>query len=260
MFFILSKLLDWFLSPFSWALVLLALAVPWKHRRRSRRRKVYGAIGLGILFLFSMPMVANAVLWSMEHTQASTYRENETYDVVVLLGGVGDEEVWAQTGRPAYNENVERLTITRDLLEGGHAHYAIVSGGVNDPKYQQWNEAKMLGDALVAWGIRSERVILEDQAKNTRENATLSTKIIRERGFEKVLVVTSAFHLARAGDCFRAVGLDVDLLAVDFRAHTPRVGIGELLPRAHALDVNSAMLREWFGRWIYRAQGYGRGP
>ncbi len=260
MFFVLSKLLDLFLSPYTWGLCVLALAVPWKHRRRSRRRKVYGALGLALLFICSMPAVANSLWWSIERQQASTYREDVTYDAVILLGGVGDEEVWALQNRPAFNDNVERLTVTRDLLADGHARYVIPSGGVNDPKYQRCNEAKMLGDTLVSWGITADRIILDDQAKNTRENATLSAKIVRERGFAKVLVVTSAFHLPRAADCFRAVGLDVDLLGVDFRAHPNRIGLGEILPRAKALDQTAAATREWLGRWIYRAQGYGRGP
>ena len=260
MFFVLSKLLDLLLSPYTWGLGLLALAVPWKHRRRSKRRKIYGGLGLGLLLICSMPAVSNSLWWSAEHTTESTYRRDVTYDVVVLLGGVGDEEVWASTGAPAYNDNVERLTTTRDVLEGGRARYAIVSGGVNDPQYQQFNEAKMLGDALVNWGIRADRVILEEHARNTRENATLSKKIILARGFTKILIITSAFHMPRAADCFRAVGLDVDLLAVDFRAHARRFSLGEVLPRARALDQTSAITREFLGRWVYRAQGYGRGP
>ena len=38
------------------------------------------------------------------------------------------------------------------------------------------------------------------------------------RGFEKVLVVTSAFHMRRARECFNKVGIPFDTLAVDFRA------------------------------------------
>src|SRR6476646_2855289 len=56
MFFLLSKILDVVLSPFTWALVLVALAVPWgrPHPRRWRRRRFFGAAGLAVLLVFAI--------------------------------------------------------------------------------------------------------------------------------------------------------------------------------------------------------------
>ena len=260
MFFFLSKLLDVFLSPLFWALMLLAAAVPWRAgaARRWKRRRTLGAVGLGILLLASSLPVSSLLAWRLEHASRSTYRDDVTYDAVVLLGGVVDEEVTKVSGQPSYNENVERVVMTHKLLQAGKARVAIISGAAVDPKLAEYAEAVALGRQLEEWGIAKDRIIIEDRARNTRENALYTQEIARARGFERVLVVTSAFHMPRAAECFAAVGMKVDTLAVDFRAHEHAGSVAEWIPRASSLSMTTVMVREMAGRWIYRAEGYGR--
>lgn len=255
MFFVLSKVLDVALTPYTWAAVLLALAVPWTRRslRRWKRRRAFGIAGIALLLAFSLEPVSNAIGWSMEHDAPSTYRDDVTYDVVVLLGGVTDERVAALTGQPSYNENVERLVITHRLLRDGKARLAILSGAAVDPSLAEYGEARAMAEQLRDWGIDADRILVEERARNTRENAVYSAEIIRARGLERVLVVTSAFHMKRASECFAAVGLSFDTLAVDFRAHDRAT---TWLPRPQFLATSSALVRELFGRLIYRVRGF----
>lgn len=263
MFFFLSKVLDVFLSPYTWGLLLLAAAVPWRtrriDRRRSRRRRLCGALGLVVLLVASSYPVSNAILWSLEHATTPTYRPDVTYDAVVLLGGVVDEEVSAVSGQPSYNDNVERAIMTHRLLRDGKARFAIVSGATENPRYAASSESAMLARQLEEWGIARDRIIIEDRARNTHENAVYAQQIARERGLDRVLIVTSAFHMVRAEECFAAVGMKVDTLAVDYRGHEHTGSrLAEWLPRASALATTSSMAREIFGRLIYRAQGYAK--
>jgi hypothetical protein len=65
--------------------------------------------------------------------------------------------------------------------------------------------------------------------------------------------------MPRAAECFAAVDMDVDTLAVDFRGEPPAYpGLGKFLPRAHSLGTTAMVVRELFGRVVYRAKGYGR--
>lgn len=259
MFFFLSKRLDVLLSPFTWSLVLLALAVPWRRRgmRRWKRKRALGALGLGLFVVLGAPTVAEA-LWRALERVPNTYREDVTYDAVLLLGGVTDELVASQTGQPAYNDNVERLVVTYSLLRENRARVAVVSGAAMDPALERWGEARVLADQLVAWGIAPDRVIVEPQARNTRENAVYCAEIVRRRGDAKLLAVTSAFHVPRALDTFRAVDLPVDVLPVDFRA-APNGGRElEILPRAGEFAVSARAMRELLGRIVYRGVGYGK--
>ncbi|HEY8079042.1 MAG TPA: YdcF family protein [Labilithrix sp.] len=258
MFFFLSKILDVLLSPLTWAILLAAATVPWRRRsaRRWRRRRAFGAAAIVVILVFSSSLVADGMWGALENSAVSTYDPARTYDAVILLGGVGDEEVWAERKQLALNDNVERLTATNEILRDGHARVAILSGAAMRPG--GLSEARELATFLLAWGIGEDRIVLEERARNTRENAVYSAEIVRARGFSRVLVVTSAFHVPRAADCFRAVGLEVDFLPVDYRAHRPHFELEAMLPRTSALDRSSAAIREIAGRWIYRARGYGR--
>jgi uncharacterized SAM-binding protein YcdF (DUF218 family) len=261
-FFALSKLLDVFLSPYTWALVLLAAAIPWRaaraRARKWKKQRALGAAGLGVLLLASWAPIANAIAWRLEHSTVSTFRNDVTYDAVVLLGGLVEEDASATSGQPSYNDNVERMLVTYRLLKDGKARVAIVSGATMNPKLAAYGEAVLVGRQLEEWGIAKERIIVEDRALNTRDNAVYSERIVRERGYQSVLIVTSAFHMLRAAECFAAVGLKVDTLSVDYRARERVAGLPELIPRAQSLALTSAMLREIFGRFVYRVQGYGK--
>jgi uncharacterized SAM-binding protein YcdF (DUF218 family) len=259
-FFFLSKLLDVLLSPFSWGVVLLAVAVPWRKRpsRHWRRKRILGGVGLGIIVLASSFPVSNALNRSLEHASMSTYHDDVTYDAVILLGGVVDEEATAYSGEPSYNDNVERVVVTQKLLRDGKARVVIISGAPLDPKVPQNGEAVVLGRQLEDWGIAKERIVIEDRARNTRENAVYTKEIVQARGYERVLVLTSAFHMVRAAECFAAVGMKVDTFAVDHRAHERAGRVGEWLPRASSLAITTSMVREMSGRLVYRVQGYGK--
>lgn len=261
MFFVLSKILDVLLSPYSWGLALLAMAVPWRGPQTHswRRKRLLGVAGLAVLLFFSIEPVSNRIAYWLEHTTTSTYRPAEVYDTVILLGGMGDERVYMETGEPALSDPVERLTTTARLLREGRARTVIVSGAPENAELANFSEARMLGTQLAAWGIDPSRIILEEQARNTHENALYADRIVKERGFEKVLMVTSAYHMRRARECFNAVGMQVDTLAVDYRAHSSKSPGGDSwLPRTNFLSESVKMLREALGLYIYRLQGYAK--
>lgn len=267
MFYLLSKLLDVFLSPFSWGLLFIILALPWRRPRRFRRRRLFqarrlaGLVGLATLTIFALHPVANALVRSLEHGATSTYRPDVDYDAVVLLGGLTDERVIAETGQPSYNDNVERLIAAHRLLADGRARFVIISGAAVDPSLADYAEARVLGRQLELWGIDSDRILLEERARNTRENAVYSKEIAEARGFDRVVIVTSAFHMRRAEECFAAVDMDVDTLMVDYRSHGGGESLswGELLiPRAGSLATSTMALREMAGLYIYRMRGYAK--
>ncbi len=260
MFFFLSKILDVLLSPLTWGVVLLAAAVPWRggQARSPWRRCVFGALGIAIFLAFSAFPFSNALLRGLERSAPSTYHADVVYDAVILLGGVNDEIVSTERHGPAYNDNVERLLATYDLLREGKARFAVVSGGGSGGPFEDGSDGRYLTRQLERWGIAPERLVVEAKARNTRENAVFAKEIADQREWTRVLVVTSAFHMARASECFEAVGMKADFLPVDFRSREAPYGVFDLLPRASALELGTMVVREWLGRYIYRFQGYAK--
>jgi uncharacterized SAM-binding protein YcdF (DUF218 family) len=254
-FYVLSKILDVLLTPIAWVTLLVAWGVLTKRGVWARRALVLG--GLAVLLFFSLEPVSNALVRSLETPTLDTMKPDVSYDVVILLGGVADERAQVTWGQRAFNDNNERLLETFDLLRGGKARYAIVSGGAANPEAGAVVEARILADQLIAWGIDPSRVVVEDRARNTHENAVYAAAIVRDRGWKTVLMLTSAFHARRAYGCFVAEGLPVDVKPVDFRSYAAPFR-GELIPRADHLEQSSLALREWFGRKVYNLRGYAR--
>ena len=58
--------------------------------------------------------------------------------------------------------------------------------------------------------IGPHRVLVDEAARTTYENALFSARIISEFGPSRWLLVTSAFHMPRAIGAFRHQGIDVN--------------------------------------------------
>jgi uncharacterized SAM-binding protein YcdF (DUF218 family) len=144
-----------------------------------------------------------------------------------------------------------------ELLRDGRARVGVFSAGHVTPSDEP-TEAALTVRMLASWGIDPARLVAEERARNTHENAVECARIVRERGWRRVLLVTSAYHMPRALGCFRAVGLEPDALPVDWRGASSRLSVARIVPRAKALGTSGDALRELAGRAVYRAAGYSR--
>lgn len=100
------------------------------------------------------------------------------------------------------------------------ARFLVVSGGV---VVAPPAEAVLMRAIALDRGVPDERIIVEDMARNTFENAVYAGLIIRREGWRRSIVVTDAFHLPRALYCFRRLGLPVEGEGVPRRPTTTRI-------------------------------------
>jgi uncharacterized SAM-binding protein YcdF (DUF218 family) len=257
-FYTLSKLLDVLLSPLVWALAL-TLVGAWYRDPPRRWRRFLPLVAAAQLYLFATEPVAFGLWRSLESHATDTARFDRPYDAVILLGGVVEDQAMRRAdSTPMFNEGVERLHETYRILRENQAREALLSGGFPDSPADVPVEARVLARQLEQWGVARERLVIDDRAVNTRENATQSLAFARARGWRRIVAVTSAFHARRAAGCYRAAGLQVDWVFVDRRAYDPARRSGSWLPRAEFLRISERAIREWFGWWIYRARGFAR--
>ncbi len=258
MFFFLSKTLDLALSPLTWAMALVAFGLVSTLRRRevTRAVRICLAAALLVLVVFSLEPVSNRLERSLEGAE-STWRADATYDAVIVLGGMTDIHAHpAEQGETiAFNDGAERLLAGYQLLRTDRARHIVLTGGAPDPSGAAGTEAALAARQLERWGIASERIVLETKSRNTAENAAYTARIVKERGWRTLVLVTSDSHMERAAACFRAKGLEFDTLPVDSRSYDPAKRTGRLLPRAENLWVSTRSIREWVGRLVYRVRG-----
>jgi uncharacterized SAM-binding protein YcdF (DUF218 family) len=254
MFFVLSKTLDALLSPLTWTLLfgLLALLLI---RRKRRLALSFGILAIVILAVASHEFTASALTGVLEDGVQSTMKDGVEYDAVIVLSGMLDGSATERHKQPSYNDNIERLLVAFQLLRDGRAKFVLLSGGASRIDGNGPVEASVLAEQLKKWGIDPARIIEEKNSRNTRENAAESAKIIAQQNWKKLLLVTSAFHVPRALGCFKQVGLQPDLLPVDYRYGG---GGGSWVPRAGALGITTGAIRELAGRAVYRVIGYAR--
>ncbi|MDI3282905.1 YdcF family protein [Polyangium sp. 15x6] len=98
-----------------------------------------------------------------------------------------------------------RAAKAAEAYQAGVAPHIVTSGG------RRWGaqiEAEALRRALVRAGVPEEAVTTELWSLTTHENAAFSAEILRRREARRVLVVTCAWHVERAIQNFRRVGVD----------------------------------------------------
>ena len=243
MFFILSKTLDLLLSPLTWVIAMLVWGLLRMKRNGMRRTRLWVLLATALLAVSGMPVTSGMLFRSLERGAADTRSPNVVYDAVILLGGAVDGAPRVAGAAGSYNENIDRLIVTFHVLQSGQAKNAILSGR---------DEATIMKAQLMAWGIAEDRLILEERSMNTNGNAIESVRLAKEHGLESLLLVTSAYHMLRAEECFRARGVKVATLPVDYRVIAAR----NIMPRAAFLKSTEDALREYSGRVVYRVIGY----
>ncbi len=106
-------------------------------------------------------------------------------------------------GRPSRPLLARTRHAARLYLEGEVA-LVIPTGGVGKhPPSEAEVAAKILREA----GVPEGAILLEKEARSTRESARLVAVMARRRGIRGVLLVTDPLHCVRAVGAFRAEGL-----------------------------------------------------
>ncbi len=143
----------------------------------------------------------------MENGEAPKSPEIESqpkYDVVVILGGnirKTPNRGWITTSLEEGPEKSigahSRTIAAAELFKKGVAKKFIVSTGRTTPDPEAPTEAEVMKTELVRYGVPADDVILEDRSLNTIENLKECAEIIREKGFQKVAIMTSDWHRPR---------------------------------------------------------------
>lgn len=107
------------------------------------------------------------------------------------------------------DELINRLEVTLTSAKKYPNAYVLVTGGGTAPGKPECTEADEMCKWLVANGVDSERIIVENRSFSTRQNATYSFKILRERYpmVHDIAIISSDYHVPSAAVIFYAVAL-----------------------------------------------------
>jgi uncharacterized SAM-binding protein YcdF (DUF218 family) len=257
MFFTLSKLYEAFLSPLP-LLLFLSLAGAILTVGRAARFGRALAIGSTLaLIVIALTPVGRALIAPLEDRFAAPRPDAPPpYGIIVLGGAIKGPESEAR-GQAVSDEGeriveaailARRYPDARIVFTGGNG---ALTGGHN-PEAQEAQEAKKL---LVALGVDPARVTLEENSRNTDENARFTAAMVHPRPGQRWLLVTSGFHMPRSMGLFEKAGFDVVAYPVAFRTLGPGRSLLWSLDAVENLKTFAAAAKEWIGLAVYRATG-----
>jgi uncharacterized SAM-binding protein YcdF (DUF218 family) len=181
-------------GPLLLAIAGLALTVV---TRMHRTGLVLCAIGIATLWALATPVIADRLVRAAErYPPLDLRRPVAAQAVVILAGGV-------RVDAPEYGRSAPNATTLERVTYGARVARAtglpvLVSGG----RY----EAQAMQESLQRdFGITPKWV--ESHSHDTHENALLSAAILAREGVQKVVLVTSAAHMARARLEFSDAGI-----------------------------------------------------
>lgn len=253
MFFILSKLLDFLLSPLLWVFLLLLYALLSK-TPSGRKRGLFA--GLLLLFFFSNSIIANKVfhIWEGDPVSLSTLKN---YNTAIVLTGVANYRK-GHEDRVFFSKGADRVIHTIQLYKLGRVKKILISGGSGALTGDKIAEADQLRSVFLFCGVPDSDIILENQSRNTTESSRYTKSLIDSLGINgEFLLVTSAFHMPRSIGCFEKAGLKVGAYPVDFYSNDIELDFEDLIiPSEDAISKWTLLIHEILGYWIYKLMGY----
>jgi len=178
------------------------------------------------------------------------------YDAVVALGGGERVSAHDPLGFAMCNGGSRVLTAIQ-LFRSGQAKNLVLGGCLPVPGKPAVPSLGVVQDWVVSWGLPPGSVTNLGVCINTHDEAVAFGRLARNRGWSKVMLVTSALHMRRAVAVFQKQGIGVIPVAADFQVSGVCGGLHfSLFPRSGRLDLLSLYLHEKIGWRVYKWRGW----
>jgi uncharacterized SAM-binding protein YcdF (DUF218 family) len=255
MFFYLSKIVWFFLQPSSLMLVLFAIGtvLHWRGRTRGGGRAF---VATAVIYAIGgLSPLGNILIVPLEQACVGDGKAIEPPQGIVVLGGAVDTIVASARDEVSLTDAAERLTATVALARRFPEAKIVFSGGDGALVYRGITEAEAVRRFFSEMGLDLSRVIFEDRSRTTYENALFTKDILGPQYQERWLPVTSAFHMPRAVETFKAVGFDVTPWPVDYRTRGYQ-DMTRFPPRpSEGWRRVDLAVKEWIGLAAYKLTG-----
>jgi uncharacterized SAM-binding protein YcdF (DUF218 family) len=263
MFIFLSKFLPPFVYPLGLAFLLILIALVLI--RRWRLQTVALVLTALILFVGGNHWVSFALARSLEWRYLPLNPVPQA-DVIVVLGGGTESQ---QFPRPMVEVNAagDRVLYAAKLYKEGKAPHLLLSGGnISWYNGRTMTPADEMASLLQLMDVPKDALWLQPRSQNTYEDALFCSQMLKEKGIQRILLVTSAQHMPRSVALFKHDGIDVIPAPVDYTvtqagwdnlfSPDPQTLLVNLLPNVSSLSLTSSIMKEYLGLWVYHLRGW----
>lgn len=255
MFFLLSKVIFFIIRPSNFLLILLGVGVFFLFGKRQKMGRGLVLLSFMGFFAFGLGPLGNILMQPLED-RFQTPEKVGQIDGIIVLGGAIDTVVTNTRPLTSINTAAERVTVVAQLAREHPKAKVIHSGGEGLLLGSGTSEAEGVLPLFLSFGIERERIVLEDQARNTWENATLTKEQLEPTEGQRWLLVTSAYHMPRSVGVFEAAGwTGIIPYPVDHRTRGPQDAGRWFVGLAEGLKRTDVAVKEWIGLIAYYATG-----
>ena len=246
------------LDPFLCCHLLTAgvLAWFWLRRPAARRMLAWIAVPFAGLTLACTPAVAFLGQRSLEWAYPPCVERPADCEAIVILGGYVRPPDQLRPAAELGEDTLYRCLLGAQLYHGGSPCPVIVSGGKVFPREPGPTLAAAMAEFLVDLSVPRQQIVLEQSSRSTHENAVETSRLLRERGIDRVVLVTDARHLRRAEACFQIEGVAVVPRGARHGPTEFEWSLRTFQPSGAAAESLRSVLHEWFGLAWYRLRGW----
>ena len=253
MFFILSKILSFLTSPFTYLIALLIWA--WKTQSNTKRKKLLST-SIIFVFIFGNSFILDEVnrIWELPENNS----RQKHYDIGIVLSGMINYD--ATNSVIKFNGNSDRLLQALPLLKGNSLDNIFFSGGSGDLYHPENREADLIKNYLNSIEFSNKNFFSENKSRNTYENALYTkeslTRIFKNIESKKILLITSSSHMRRSLACFEKQGIKCDYLSTNRNSGPRKFEFQHcLIPNIGALSGWNHLGHEIIGYISYKLTG-----
>jgi uncharacterized SAM-binding protein YcdF (DUF218 family) len=250
MFYVLSKILGAFVSPFIWIIGLLGLFVWKKHKKW-----LYATLFLSFIFTNQAIYCVMVSFWAIPLVPI---KKIPKADIAIVLGGASRIDM-NDTDRVFLNEgDGDRIIHAIQLYKMGKVKKILFTSGAGSLTGAGLSEALFAKKLFLMLGVLPQDLILETESKTTYENALYSARILKKSyPNQKYLLVTNALHERRGLACFKKQGIICSPFPINTEGSFDMYEWSNYyLPKAYILNAWDRYLHELIGFWAYRFKGY----
>lgn len=235
---------DWLIVRKAVALLLLPAGLVWLgllvavFLTRERRTRRLLLVLLAAYTAAGSPWVGTTLLDTLEgrYEQIRPLEVEGVYDAVFVLGGGTGS---TPAGDPQLGPSGDRVRLAAALQHAGKTRLLVTSGSGFEVR-------DLAAETRTLWlqlGVPEEAIVEVPGPLNTAQEISRYAELLRERGWDRVGLITSARHMWRAQTLCRRHGLDMEPLPADFRSTEVPPSFLGLIPQAGGFE--SVQLAGW---------------
>lgn len=226
--------------PLSIGLILLFLGILYLYLKNYKRAKLFLVISLVWIFLISYLPFSSMLLKPLENEYKAYLDINPNIKYLMVLGHghVTNNEIspHSQLSGSALMRLTEGIRIFKKLNNAK----LILSGYAGDDDITP--HAIISKNVAISMGVDENSIITFEKAKDTKEESLFAKELVKD---EKLILVTSAFHMKRAVKLFKEENINLIPAPTDFLAKEKNDYLRE--PNSKELRKTELAFHEYIG-------------